>query len=174
MKRFAETTHYAGWMLVQVKRAAAKAPTQVGDRIAGLIGNLPDRQLDQLMQSPARRVVLDVIFSQVPRRLDRTRAAGVDSTVRWRISRPGGPPDIYQLEIGGGRCHVVRGTPARDPRVTITIDGADFVRLVLGTSDAMQAYFTGKLALSGDIMHAAKLALLFRTPRAATAARGES
>lgn len=151
----------------------AKAPTQVGDRIAGLIGNVPDRQLDQLMQSPARRVVLDVIFSQMPRRLDRTRAAGVDSTVRWRITRPDGAPDIYQLELGGGRCHVVRDAPAREPRVTIAIDGADFLRLVLGTADAMQAYFTGKLELSGDIMHAAKLTLLFRTPRAPTATRGE-
>ena len=63
--------------------------------------------------------------------------------------------------------------PAREPRVTITIDGADFLRLVLGTADAMQAYFTGKLELSGDIMHAAKLTLLFRTPRAPTATRGE-
>jgi putative sterol carrier protein len=152
-------------MLIQVKRAVAGAPAQVGERIVGLVGNVPDRQLDQFMQSPARRLVLDVIFSQMPRRLDRTRAAGVDSIVRWCITRPGGVPDIYQLEIDGGSCQVIRGTPEREPRVTITIDGADFLRLLLGNSDAMQAYFAGKLEVSGDIMHAAKLTLLFRTPR---------
>jgi alkyl sulfatase BDS1-like metallo-beta-lactamase superfamily hydrolase len=152
-------------MLTQVKRAVAGAPTQVSDRIAGLVGNVPDRQLEQLMQSQARRVLLDVVFSQMPRRLHRTRAAGVDSTVRWRITRPGAAADVYQLEIVDGRCRVVRGTPKRDARVTITIGGADFLRLILGTSDAMQAYFSGRLELSGDIMHAAKLTLLFRTPR---------
>src|ERR1700751_3808466 len=100
---------------------------------------MPDRQLEQLMQSPARRVVLDVVFSQMPRRLDRTRAAGGESTGRWRITRPGGAPGIYQLEIADGRCQVIRGPPQREPRVTITIDGAEFLRLVLGTSDVMQA-----------------------------------
>jgi putative sterol carrier protein len=152
-------------MLIQVKRAVANAPAQVGDRIASLLGSVPDPQLEHLMQSPARRVVLDVVFSQMPRRFDRTRAAGVDSTVRWRITRPGADPDVYQLEIEDGQCRVVRATPDRDARVTITIDGADFLRLILGSSDAMQAYFAGRLELSGDIMHAAKLTLLFRTPR---------
>jgi alkyl sulfatase BDS1-like metallo-beta-lactamase superfamily hydrolase len=157
-------------VLIQVKRAVVNAPAQLGDRIAGLVGNMPDRQLEQLMQGPARRVVLDVIFSQMPRRLDRTRAAAAESTIRWRITRPGGAPDIYQLEIADGCCQVARGMPERDPRVTITIDGADFLRLVLGTSDAMEAYFTGRLELSGDIIHAAKLTLLFRTPRVARGA----
>ncbi len=139
---------------------------QLGDRLAGLLASVPDRRLEQVMQTPARRVVLDVIFSQMPRRLDRTRAVGVESTVRWCITgRPGGGADTYQLEVAEGRCRVERGTTSNDARVTITLDGAEFLRLVSGSSDPMQAYFAGRLQLSGDIMHAAKLTLLFTVPR---------
>jgi putative sterol carrier protein len=38
------------------------------------------------------------------------------------------------------------------------------VRLATGTSDPVNAYFSGRVALAGDIMLAAKLRSLFRIP----------
>jgi alkyl sulfatase BDS1-like metallo-beta-lactamase superfamily hydrolase len=117
------------------------------------------------MRSPARRVVLDGIFWQMPQHFDRRRAAGMTSSIRWCITgRADGEPDIYQLEIGDGRCRVIRGSDAPDPRVTITVDGAEFLRLATGSSDPMKAYFSGRIKLAGDIMLAAKLMSLFRIP----------
>jgi hypothetical protein len=117
------------------------------------------------MRTPARRIVLEGIFWQIPRHLDRERAAGVSSTVRWRITgRPDGGVDTYHLEIADGTCRVTRGKPTIEPRLTITLDGAEFVRLVTGNSDALRAYFSGRLTLKGDVILAGRLASLFRGP----------
>ena len=61
---------------------------------------------------------------------------------------------------------MIRGGANADPRLTITLDGVDFLRLISGNLDPMKAYFTGRIKLSGDIMVAANLAALFRMPGA--------
>jgi putative sterol carrier protein len=116
------------------------------------------------MRSPARRLILDGIFWQMPRYLDSKRAAGINASIRWQITRGDERPDTYELQIANGRCKVVRAPRAVESRVTITVDGAEFLRLATGASDPMQAYFKGRVRLAGDIMLAAKLASLFRIP----------
>jgi putative sterol carrier protein len=70
---------------------------------------------------------------------------------------------VYQLVIENGRARTERGEGA-DPRLTVTLDGVEFLKLASGNSDPMQAYFTGRIQLSGDIMVAAKMAQMFRMP----------
>jgi alkyl sulfatase BDS1-like metallo-beta-lactamase superfamily hydrolase len=138
---------------------------QVSNRIAKLVGGVPDERLEQVMRSPARRVVLGTIFSQMPRRLDRDRAAGAHAKVLWRITgRPDGGADEYRVELEDGDLHIVRGAGGEDSPVTITIDGADFLRVATGASDPMQAYMSGKLSMTGDVMHAATITSLLRRP----------
>jgi putative sterol carrier protein len=50
------------------------------------------------------------------------------------------------------------------PKLTITVDGAEFLRLATGNSDPVKAYFTGRVSLAGDVMVAAKASGLFRIP----------
>jgi putative sterol carrier protein len=109
--------------------------------------------------------VLDGIFWQMPQHLDRTRAADVDAVIRWCITGRGSDTaDVYQLEIGRGRCRTSRGHDGTNARLTVTMDAIEFVRLVSGTSDPTQAYFRGRVKLAGDMMLAAKLQVLFRLP----------
>jgi putative sterol carrier protein len=151
--------------LALIRGRVARAPGQIADGLARLVRDTPPHRLDQLMRTPARRVVLDAIFWQMPQHLDRRRAAGMRSSIRWQITgRSDGEADTYQLEFEDGRCRVVRGRPDTNPRVTITVDGAEFLRIATGNSDPMRAYFNGRLALAGDIMVAAKLVSLFRIP----------
>jgi putative sterol carrier protein len=138
---------------------------QVADRVARAVRDSPDPWLEKVMHSPARRVVLDGIFWQMPSFLDRKRAAGVTSTVRWEITRPNGGPDVYALEFDGAGCRTRRRPDEFSAPMTITVDGVEFVRIATGSSDPMKAYFSGRLALAGDIMLAAKLVSLFRVPR---------
>jgi len=157
-----------------VKRLAADAPAQFADGFGRLVRDATPERLEQVMRSPARKPILDGIFWQIPKQLDVRQAADVKSSVRWCITgRADGGLDIYQLEVENGRCWVIRGPEAPDPRLTITVDGVEFLRLVSGNSDPMQAYFKGRIQLSGDIMVAAKLASLFRMPRG-PAANGEA
>jgi alkyl sulfatase BDS1-like metallo-beta-lactamase superfamily hydrolase len=148
-----------------VKRLAADAPAQFADGFGRLVREAPPERLEQVMRSPARKAILDGIFWQMPKQLDVKQAAGVKSSIRWCITgRADGAVDTYQLELEDRHCRVIRGTGGPDPRLTITIDGVEFLRLVSGNSDPMQAYFKGRIQLAGDIMLAAKLASLFRMP----------
>lgn len=117
------------------------------------------------MSTPARRLVLEAIFWQMPQRVDRTRAAGVEATIRWCITgRADGDADTYELRIAEGRCRVSHGLNSAHPRLTITLDGTELLKLATGNSDPMQAYFTRRITLAGDLMLAAKMATLFRIP----------
>jgi hypothetical protein len=153
------------------RRAFVGVGSQVADGVSRLVGDADGDRLEWVMRSPIRRPVLDAIFWHMPRELDR-RAAPPDATVRWRITCPADNADnadnavsVYDLIFAGGGCRVARGAKGGEPRVTVTVDGAEFVRLVTGNSDALQAYFRGRLALAGDIMFAAKLVSMFRIPK---------
>jgi putative sterol carrier protein len=118
--------------------------------------------------------VLDGIFWQMPRHIDRRAAAAVDGTVRWRITGSTGDADVYELELSRDRCRARRGESDAEPRLTIALDAVEFVKLATGNSDPMQAYFKGRIKLAGDIMLAAKLQVLFRIPGRAKSTQPES
>jgi putative sterol carrier protein len=143
----------------------ANAPDQLADGFSRVVRNAPDERIEKFMRTPGRRVVLDGIFWQMPQHFDSRRAAGVRATVRWCITgRHDGGVDTYDLRIEDGRCRVTHGSNGADAQVTITLDGAEFVKLATGNGDPMQAYFSRRIMLAGDIMLAAKLQALFRIP----------
>jgi alkyl sulfatase BDS1-like metallo-beta-lactamase superfamily hydrolase len=151
--------------LDQLKRMAADAPAQVAEGVGRLVRDASPERLEQLMRSPARRALLDGIFWGMPRQLDATAAAGVTTSIRWCITgRSDDGVDTYQLAVADGKATTTRGTEGGEPKLTITMDGVEFLRLVSGNSDPMAAYFKGRIQLAGDIMVAAQLAQLFRMP----------
>jgi hypothetical protein len=153
--------------LDQLKRLAGDAPAQMADGFGRLVRSTPPERLEQLMRSPARKPLLDGIFWGMPRQVDSSAAAKVSTSIRWCITgRSDGGVDTYQLQLEHGQTKVTRGDDGPDPRLTITMDGVEFLRLVSGNSDPMQAYFKGRIQLAGDIMVAAQLAQLFRMPGA--------
>jgi len=153
--------------VASIRRTVSAAPVQVAERLAHTVRSVSPERLEQVMRTPARRLVLDGIFWQMPQFLDRRRSAGLNSSVRWVITgRPDGGTDVYDLVFSDGRGRVIRGGEEPPPRVTITVDGVEFLQIATGRSDPMQAYFKGRLAIAGDIMAAAKLVSLIRIPGA--------
>ena len=141
-----------------IRRTLAGAPAQVAEGFAQAVGNAPKERLDQVMRSPARRVLLETIFWQMPRHVDQRAARTMNCTIRWRITGKGDDEaDVYDLEFLDGRCRVIRGPGVAPPKLTI-------LRLATGNSDPVKAYFTGRVALAGDVMVAAKASGLFRIP----------
>jgi putative sterol carrier protein len=148
----------------QIKRLAADAPAHLAGGFEKLVRESPPQRLDQMMRSPARRPMLDGIFWQMPRQVDASAAAGTSTTIQWVVTgRSDGGSDFYHLVIEDGRARTERGESA-DARLTVTLDGTEFLKLASGNSDPMQAYFTGRIQLSGDIMVAAKMAQMFKMP----------
>jgi hypothetical protein len=159
-------------MIAAARRRAAHAPAQLADGLTRMLHQAPDERLERLMKSPARRVILEGVFWQMPQRLDRRRAVGVNATVLWRIAgRRDGGTDDFRLLIANGSARTARGASDEPPLplVTMTIDGVDFLKLITGGLDPMRGYFGGRIELAGDIMVAARLGGMFKvpTPRAA-------
>ncbi len=154
-------------VLIAARRGLERTPLRVADGLARAIRRAPDTRLEQLMRTPpVRRVVLEGIFRQMPQHLVAQQASGVNAVVRWRITgRADGGADTYQLHIAGGRCRVSRGVDGPDPQVTITLGGTELLQLAIGDLDPMQAYFSGRIELAGDIMLAARLGSLFHIPK---------
>ena len=159
--------------LDQLKKFASDAPAQIADGLGKLVRDASPERLEQVMRSPARRAVLDGIFWQMPRQLDAKAAANVKTAIRWNITgRADDGVDTYLLEVNNGTATTNRGAKGPDPKLTITMDGVEFLRLISGTSDPMSAYFKGRIQLAGDIMVAAQLAQIFKMPSAGTGAGG--
>jgi alkyl sulfatase BDS1-like metallo-beta-lactamase superfamily hydrolase len=153
--------------LDQVRRLAADAPTQLADGFTKLVRDSPPERLEQVMRSPARRPLLDGIFWQLPKQLDTARARDLRTSIRWCITgRADDGVDTYHLYVENGQARTSREPSTENPRLTITMDGVEFLRLVSGNSDPMSAYFKGRIQLTGDILAAAQLAQMFKMPGA--------
>ena len=151
----------------QLKKRLADVPGQLAEGLSRVVRDAPEQRIEQVMRSPARRVVLDGIFWQIPQRLDRKRAGSINATLCWRITgRDDGQADTYWLQVAEGHCRVLRSGAGLEPNATITVDGVEFLQLVTGNSDPMQAYLKGRITISGDVMLAAQLLSLFKLPRA--------
>ena len=165
VRRMASAGSGPGAALGQIKRLVEGAPEHVAVGFSRAVRATPPERLEQVMRSPVRRVVLEAIFRQMPQRLDRRAAAGMTAAIRWCITgRADGGTDVYQVEIENGECRVRRGEGGPEPRLTITLDGAEFLRLATANSEPTQAYFKGRIALAGDVMLAARMRSLFRSP----------
>jgi putative sterol carrier protein len=148
-----------------IRQALAEAPVQLAGGVSRAIETAPPARLEQLMRTPIRRVVLDGIFWQMPQNVDAGRASRLSSSIRWRTTGRGdGSADVYDLVFRNGQCYTHRGGADSPPLVTITVDGAEFLRLASGNSDPMRAYFKGQVGVAGDITVAAKLVSLLLMP----------
>jgi alkyl sulfatase BDS1-like metallo-beta-lactamase superfamily hydrolase len=149
----------------ELKRRLATVPGQLAEGFARVVRGAPPERIEQVMRTPARRVILDGIFWRMPQQFDSKRAGAISATVCWQITGQNKDQiDSYWLRVADGRCEVLRTAPSAEPEVTITVDGVEFLQLVSGNSDAMQAYLKGRIAIAGDIMLAAQLISLFRLP----------
>ncbi len=154
-------------LMLAARRGAARAPSQLAERISRLVDETPDDRLEWLMKSPARRMILEGVFWKMPQHVDSRRAAGVNASVLWRIAgRPDGGTDDFRLLISDGSSRTVRGASEKPPLpvLTLTMDGVDLLKLASGGLDPMRGYFGGKIELAGDIMFAAKLGSMIRVP----------
>src|ERR1700676_2402037 len=57
-------------LIAAARRGAARAPTQVAERISRLVDETPADRLERVMKSPARRMILEGVFWKMPQQLD--------------------------------------------------------------------------------------------------------
>ena len=128
------------------------------------VATTPDEQLAEGMRGELRGQILGEIFRRMEEHFDASKAQGVDAVMHWKITGgPGDSVDHYEAVIKNGAC-TVTDQPSHSPRVTFTIDGVNFLKLVTGNVDGPKLFMTGGLKIEGDLMFAATAANLFKVP----------
>jgi hypothetical protein len=142
----------------RVRRALGTLDADVMQLLSKLVRNAPEARLEQLMRTPAGRVIIGGIVWQLPQQLDPSLPDGIDASIQLCVTTPQLPtPDTYSIVINQRRSRVTRGGSGASPHITVTVDSTELLRLLTGNSNPVRSYFTGKLKLTGDVMLAIRL-----------------
>jgi putative sterol carrier protein len=87
------------------------------------------------------------------------KAQGVDAVIQFKFT--GEEAGEWNATIKDGKVDVERGTHP-SPRMTLTADSSDYVKIFTGELDGMQAFMQGKIKLAGDLNLAMKLMQMFK------------
>jgi putative sterol carrier protein len=146
---------------------ADPAPAIDPAEAARAVATATDEQLAEGMKSENRGVILDQIFEQMEEHIkpDQAKAVG-EAVMLWKITgKPDGGENVYEVVIKDGTAKVNKES-TQSARVTFTLDGVDFLKLVTNNVQGPELFMTGKLKLEGDMMFAAQLPALFTIPTA--------
>jgi 2,4-dienoyl-CoA reductase-like NADH-dependent reductase (Old Yellow Enzyme family)/putative sterol carrier protein/thioredoxin reductase len=108
--------------------------------------------------------MLDGMFDGMQAAFDPNAAAGQRAVIQYVIDSPAGEMS-YQLDVADGVCEIVKGA-AESPRVTLALGLPDFLRMMTGELNGMQAFTSGKLKITGDLMFSQVLSTWFKDPNA--------
>ena len=129
------------------------------DELAAMIEGKSDDEINAGVAERGTEKVLSQIFDYMAGRFQPDRAGNQSAVIGWDITSPEGTHS-YQLNVADGTCTPVQGN-AEPARVTLGMALPDFLRFLTGQLDGMQAFMTGKLKLSGDMMFAQSMQAWF-------------
>ena len=131
------------------------------EELAAMIQGKSDEDINAGVAERGTEGVLGQIFGFMAEQFQPDKATGQSAVIGWDITSPEGT-HRYQLKVADGTCAAVAG--GDDPaRVTLAMTLPDFLRFLTGQLDGMQAFMTGKLKLTGDMMFAQSMQAWFRT-----------
>ncbi len=94
------------------------------------------------------------IFTTMVQRFDPSKAAGLNATIQFDLSGDNG--GSYWLKIEDGKAESGSGQ-SENPRLTLKAKADDFVSMLSGALNPMQAFMQGKVKIVGDTGLAMKL-----------------
>jgi putative sterol carrier protein len=74
-----------------------------------------------------------------------------DARALFQLNMTGDDGGQWMLDVADGQCQVEEGAGTRKPDVTLTMAAGDFVALSRNQLDAVQAFLTGKIKVSGNV-----------------------
>ena len=108
--------------------------------------------------------LLDGLFDSMQAAFDPSAAGSQSAVIQYAIDSPAGEMN-YNLNVADGACEVAKGA-AENARVTLALNLPDFLRMMTGELNGMQAFTSGRLKISGDLMFSQSLASWFKDPNA--------
>ncbi len=131
------------------------------EELAAMIQGKSDDEINAGVADLGTEKVLGQIFEFMTTTFQPDKAAGQSAVIGWDITSPEGTHS-YQLKVADGTCSAAPSS-GDAARVTLGMALPDFLRFITGQLDGMQAFMTGKLKLSGDMMFAQSMQAWFRS-----------
>ena len=128
--------------------------------LAALVRDLSDEEVTRLVEDAGVEATLDRLFTLMVEAFDPEQAAGRSAATQWEVSA-GGEAHTYHVIIDAGTCRAGTG-PVPSPRMTIAQEVSDFIRFMAGQTNAVTAFMTGKMKVTGDVMFGPTLESFFR------------
>jgi putative sterol carrier protein len=104
-------------------------------------------------------LTVETLMSKMPAAFIPEKAAGLDAVIQFKFT--GAEAGEWYAIIKDGKVEVAKGTHP-SPKMTLTADSDDYVKIFTGELDGMQAFMQGKLKLTGDLNLAMKLTQMFK------------
>lgn len=101
-------------------------------------------------------------FEQMAGIFNPAAAAGMTKTLQWNIT--GEEAGIWAFKIVNGAGELIPGGVDKAD-ITFTVSDKDWLSIAEGKLDAMNAFMTGKLKISGDMMLGMRVPNLFPVKR---------
>lgn len=89
-------------------------------------------------------------------------AVGLNKIFQWDIS--GEEAGKWAVKIANQTCEVIPGG-VDNPNITLIMSDKNWLAIAKGELDAMNAYMTGKVKVTGDMMLAMRIPQLFPVKR---------
>jgi putative sterol carrier protein len=99
------------------------------------------------------------VFTRMPEAFNASAAQGMDAIFQLDITGEGG--GSWNVVIKDGTCQINEGSHDA-PNVTLTMSSETWLAIVNRQSNGMQAFVSGTLKVSGDIMLAQHIEKLFQ------------
>ena len=139
--------------------------------VAQLVAETPEETMRALLTGEIRAAATEQIIRRFPDYVDAGRTAEVEAAVGWEITGDG---DVERFLLVFDRGRVSAGRELDfEPRVTLSLDAVDFLRLATGNADPATLFLSGRLGLSGDELFAIEMASFLRIPGADGETAGE-
>jgi putative sterol carrier protein len=126
------------------------------------IGETPEAELREGMRGPLRDQVIAEVFQRMEQHFKPD--GGEDAVIHWAIAgRSDGGVDRWEVVVAERRC-TASPEPRSDPRVTLSLDGVDFLKLVTGNVSGPTLFMSGKLRIEGDLIFSTRIQSMFTIP----------
>jgi putative sterol carrier protein len=114
------------------------------------IAGKSDGEITAFVEQAGVETVLNEIFTQMCVRFLPDKAPGKNAVVQYDITAGDGVHS-HQVIVADGSCTTAAGSE-RPATVTLALSLPNFLRLIAGELNGMQAFMSGALKLKGDMM----------------------
>jgi putative sterol carrier protein len=129
------------------------------DGVAKAVAGRTDDEINALLAGRCTLVVQQV-SEGMKTYFEPNKAGKLNTIVQYDVKTPDGVV-TFQMRVAEGQCDIQHGAP-QQANVKLGISLPDFLRLVGGKLNGLQAFMTGRLRVTGDVLLASKVEGWFR------------